>query len=133
AGLDFDALAGRRSSILVRSRSRPRRRPRTRAQRRVILQRSGIFVAILALAAIALGLAFAGSPSRLASGVRIAGVDVGGKTARQARSILARRASELSAVPVTFRVGSRTWSLVPRRLGIRVDWGRSEVDTSELQ
>jgi vancomycin resistance protein YoaR len=98
----------------------------------VILQRSGILVAVLALAAIALGLAFAGSPSRLASGVRIAGVDVGGKTSREARSILARRASQLSAVPVTFRAGSRTWRLEPRRLGIRVDWGAA-VDAVRRQ
>jgi vancomycin resistance protein YoaR len=98
----------------------------------VILQRSGILVAVLALAAIALGLAFAGSPSRLASGVRIAGVDVGGKTSREARSILSRRASQLSAVPVTFRVGSRTWKLEPRRLGIRVDWGAA-VDAVRRQ
>src|SRR5438105_10313063 len=131
-GLDFLALPGRRSSILVRSRSRPKRRPRTRAQRRVLLQRSVILAALLALAATALGLAFAGSPSRLASGVRIAGVDVGGKTAHQARSILARRAREVSAVPVTFRVGSRTWRLEPRRLGVRVDWSAA-VDAVRRQ
>jgi vancomycin resistance protein YoaR len=98
----------------------------------VLLQRAAILGAILALVAIALGLAFAGSPSRLASGVRIAGVDVGGKTARQARAILARRAGDLSAVPVTFRVGSRTWRLEPRRLGIRVDWGAA-VDAVRRQ
>ena len=98
----------------------------------MILQRSAILVALLALAATALGLAFAGSPSRLASGVRIAGVDVGGKTAHQARSILARRAREVSAVPVTFRVGSRTWRLEPRRLGVRVDWSAA-VDAVRRQ
>jgi vancomycin resistance protein YoaR len=98
----------------------------------VLLQRAAILGAILALVAIALGLAFAGSSSRLASGVRIAGVDVGGKTARQARAILARRAGDLSAVPVTFRVGSRTWRLEPRRLGIRVDWGAA-VDAVRRQ
>ena len=74
-----------------------------------------------------LGLAFAGSPSRLANGVRIAGIDVGGRTPRQARSILERRADALASVPVTFRVGSRTWQLQPRHLGIRVDW-RAVVD-----
>src|SRR2546423_13090383 len=131
-GLDFLALPGRRSSILVRSRSRSKRRPRTRAQRRVLLQRSVILVALLALAATVLGLAFAGSPSRLANGVRIAGVDVGGKTAHQARTILARRAAALSAVPVTFRVGSRTWRLEPRRIGIQVDWAAA-VDAVRRQ
>jgi vancomycin resistance protein YoaR len=79
-----------------------------------------------------LGLAFAGSPSRLANGVRIAGVDVGGKTPRQARSILERRADELASVPVTFRVGSRTWQLQPRHLGIRVDW-HAAVDAVRRQ
>ncbi len=80
----------------------------------------------------ALGLAFAGSPSRLASGVRIAGIDVGGKTPHQARSILQRRADTLASVPVIFRVGSRTWELQPRHLGIRVDWGAA-VDAVRRQ
>jgi len=79
-----------------------------------------------------LGLAFAGSPSRLANGVRIAGVDVGGRTPHQARSILERRADALASVPVTFRVGSRTWQLQPRHLGIRVDWGAA-VDAVRRQ
>jgi vancomycin resistance protein YoaR len=79
-----------------------------------------------------LGLAFAGSPSRLASGVRIAGVDVGGKTPHEARSLLQRRADALASVPVTFRVGSRTWELQPRHLGIRVDWGAA-VDAVRRQ
>jgi vancomycin resistance protein YoaR len=92
-----------------------------------------VIVAVLAaLAGMALGLAFAGSPSRLASGVRIAGVDVGGRTPSQARSILERRADELASVPVTFRVGSRTWQLQPRHLGIRVDW-RAAVDAVRRQ
>jgi vancomycin resistance protein YoaR len=79
-----------------------------------------------------LGLAFAGSPSRLANGVRIAGVDVGGKTPRQARSVLQRRSDMLASVPVTFRVGSRTWELQPRHLGIRVDWSAA-VDAVRRQ
>jgi vancomycin resistance protein YoaR len=79
-----------------------------------------------------LGLAFAGSPSRLANGVRIAGVDVGGRTPHQARSILERRADALASVPVTFRVGSLTWQLQPRHLGIRVDWGAA-VDAVRRQ
>ena len=87
---------------------------------------------LAALAGMVLGLAFAGSPSRLANGVRIAGVDVGGKTPRQARSILERRADALASVPVTFRVGSRTWQLQPRHLGIRVDW-HAAVDAVRRQ
>jgi len=121
-------LPARRKYPLVR----PRRRRRTGVQRRLFWQRTAILAALAALAAIVLGLAFAGSPSRLASGVRIAGVDVGGKTPHQARSILERRADALASVPVTFRVGARTWRLEPRHLGIRVDW-RAAVDAVRRQ
>jgi vancomycin resistance protein YoaR len=111
---------------------RPRRRRRTRAQRRVFWQRTAIGASIAALAAVVLGLAFAGSPTRIASGVRIAGVDVGGKTPGQAEGILERRAAALAAVPVAFRVGTHVWNLQPRRLGIQVDWGAA-VDAVRRQ
>jgi len=101
---------------------RPRRRRRTRAQRRVLWQRTIALAALVGLAALVLGLAFAGSPSRLADGVRIAGIDVGGKTTRQAQRALETRANALAAVPVSFRVGSHVWRLEPRRLGVRVEW-----------
>src|SRR2546425_1514161 len=99
--LDFAALPARRRYSVVR----PRTRRRTRVQRRLFWQRTAILAVLAALAAIVLGLAFAGSPSRLASGVRIAGVDVGGKTPHQARSILERRAGALASGPLTFPVG----------------------------
>src|SRR5437879_3455557 len=111
---------------------RPRRRPRTRVQRRVFWQRTAVLTALAALAALVLGLAFAGSPTRLADGVRIAGIDVGGKTTRQARRALQARATALEAVPVSFRVGSHVWRLEPRRLGIRVDWDAA-VDAVQRQ
>ncbi|MGB8004882.1 MAG: VanW family protein [Gaiellaceae bacterium] len=112
--------------------SRPPRRRKTRAQQRLFWQRLVIVATLAALAAVVLGLAFAGSPSRLGNGVRIAGVDVGGKTPGQARAILQSRAKALAGVPVTFRVGSRTWRLEPRRLGIEVDWGAA-VDSVRRQ
>src|SRR6476659_9001771 len=130
ARLDFPALPARRRYSLVRP--RPRRRRRTHAQRRQLWQRAAIVAVLAALAGMVLGLAFAGSPSRLANGVRIAGVYVGGKTPRQARTILERRADALASVPVTFRVGSRTWQLQPRHLGIRVDW-HAAVDAVRRQ
>ncbi|MDQ2966857.1 MAG: VanW family protein [Actinomycetota bacterium] len=98
----------------------------------MLWQRVAILAALAALAGMALGLAFAGSPSRLANGVRIAGVDVGGRTPSQARSILERRAGALASVPVTFRVGLRTWQLQPRHLGVRVDWSAA-VDAVRRQ
>jgi vancomycin resistance protein YoaR len=107
-------------------------RRRTRAQRRILWQRTAIATAIAALAAVVLGLAFAGSPSRLANGVQIAGVDVGGKTPGQAERILKEKSDSLSATPVTFRVGQHVWRLQPRRLGIQVDWSAA-VDAVRRQ
>jgi vancomycin resistance protein YoaR len=121
-------LPARRKTLL----DRPRRRRRTRAQRRVFWQRTAILAAIAALAAVVLGLAFAGSPSRIADGVRIAGVDVGGMTTKQAERILREKADSLAAVPVTFRVGRHAWRLQPRRLGIEVDWAAA-VDAVRRQ
>ena len=110
---------------------RPRRR-RTGAQRRVFWQRTAILSAIAALAAIVLGLAFAGSPSRLAGGVRVGGIEVGGKTPKQAERILKAKSEALAAVPVTFRAGTHVWQLEPRRLGIQVDWAAA-VDAVRRQ
>src|SRR5919201_3811651 len=101
---------------------RPRRGRRKRVSRRVFWQRTAVVAGVAALVALVLGLAFAGSPRRLADGVRIAGVEVGGMTPRQAERTLQAKADALASVPVTFRVGSRVWHLEPRRLGVRVDW-----------
>ena len=76
-------------------------------------QRTGILAGLAALAATVLGLVFAGSPSRLAGGVRIAGVDVGGRS-------------------VAAGAGVAAGELQPRHLGIRVDWGAA-VDAVRRQ
>jgi vancomycin resistance protein YoaR len=110
----------------------PRRRRTSRANRRVVLQRAAVVAVLVAIAVIALGLAFAGSPSRLADGVRIAGIDVGGMTPGHARAVLEQRSKDLADDPVIFRVGSRTWALEPRHLGVRVDWGAA-VDAVRRQ
>lgn len=71
---------------------------------------------------VVIGLVYAGSPNRLAAGVKIAGVDVGGLSATEALSRLERRARALQHVPVVFTAGSGRWQISPHRLGIRVDW-----------
>ena len=57
---------------------------------------------VAAVCGAVLGFVFAGSPSRIAGGVKIDGVNVGGLTAGQARAKLERRANALAEVPVTF-------------------------------
>ena len=76
-----------------------------------------------------LGLVFAGSPAKLAEGVRIAGVDVGGLTPRRAERLLERRAAARAQVPVFFTDGTRRFGIRPSQLGIAVDW-RAAVDSA---
>jgi vancomycin resistance protein YoaR len=75
-----------------------------------------------ALTGVIVGLAFAGSPERLASGVHIAGVDVGGLSPAKARALLERRARARENTPVEFRAVGHTWRLSAEQLGVRADW-----------
>jgi vancomycin resistance protein YoaR len=86
----------------------------------------------MTLVALALGLAFAGSPARVPRGVEIAGVQVGGMDADAARATLEHRSRALADVPVTFTADGRTWRLTPSRLGVEVDW-RAAVDAALRQ
>ena len=86
------------------------------------MQRLVVLAIVVAVGCAVLGFVFAGSPSRIASGVKIAGVDVGGLTAGEARTKLERRADALANVPVTFTAAGHEWSLRPVNLGVQVDW-----------
>ena len=77
---------------------------------------------------VAAGVLFAGSPSRIAAGVTVAGVDVGGLTATEAETRLGRLAERYAAVPVVFTAGTERWSLRPERLDLRVDWSAAVAD-----
>ena len=77
---------------------------------------------VLAAGAAVFGFAFAGSPSRIASGVRIDGVDVGGLTAGEAQRKLEGRAAALANLPVTFTAAGHEWRIKPVGLGVDVDW-----------
>jgi vancomycin resistance protein YoaR len=83
-----------------------------------------VLPALAAVGAIALviGLAYAGSPSRIAEGVQVAGVDVGGLKPADARKLLGRKARALFRVPVRFTADGRTWRLTPAQLAVKVDW-----------
>ena len=77
---------------------------------------------LLTLVGAVVGMIFAGSSDRIATGVRIGGVDVGGLTVGEARARLQSRASKLQHVPVVFVSGSHRFEITPARLGVRVDW-----------
>ena len=95
----------------------PARRGRSSRGRRgsLALVRRGWKVAaavivLVVLAAIALGFAYAGSADRIAGGVEVSGVDVGGLTAQQAEQRLTARAQTLSSEQVVFTGAGRRWS-----------------------
>ena len=78
-------------------------RRRRRAQR-LLWRRVAIAAALIALSGILVGVVFAGSPARLADGVRIAGIDVGGMSpgaAKKLRVLLKQPALLLTSVAVT--------------------------------
>ncbi len=107
--------AGSSASVRVRDRRRARAR-RLRAQRLLAL------VAVVVATGVALGLAFAGSSDRIAAGVHVAGVNVGGLTSGEAVNKLEARSRAVANVPVVFSAGGHTWRLRAANLGVEADW-----------
>ena len=108
---------------------RPARTSRSARRRRRAQPRAAVasFLALAALG-ILLGLAFAGSPARLAEGVRVDGVDVGGMQTAAARRLLERKADAVERVPVVFTVGGRSFRISSNELGVGVDWAAAVED-----
>ena len=92
---------------------------------RITLARIALVPALIAVVAICVGYAFAGSADKLAKGIRIGGVDVGGLTPAHARALLAGRAASLAGTPVTFVAAGHTWRIRPLELGVHADWRRA--------
>ena len=82
--------------------------------------------------AVVLGLVFAGSPTTLAQGVTIAGVDVGGMQAKEARALLQRRSDQLASKPVVFVAGGTRYAIRPNELGVEPNW-KAAVDAAQRQ
>ena len=82
---------------------------------------------MLALAAIAvlLGLAFAGSPSTIAKGVSIDGVDVGGMKTKDATALLDRRTARLANRPLVFTAAGKRFPIRALELGVQPDWAHA--------
>jgi len=94
-----------------------RERPLWLAARWALLALAGAVV----LAAL-VGQVFAGSPSRLAGGVTIAGVDVGGLPADEALARLEAQAAALAHEPVAFTAAGQRFEIEAAQLGVRADW-----------
>ena len=82
-----------------------------------------VFLALsLVAAAVVLGLVFAGSPTKIAGGVRIDGVDVGGLEATDARKLLEAKSARLAQQPVVFTASGKRFPIRPTELGVEPDW-----------
>src|SRR2546422_5485315 len=107
------ALARRRSPLRTR---------RRRSTQHLLWRRVAVAVGVIALVAVALGLAFSGSPATLPEGVRIAGVDVGGLTPDAAKRDLEQRSRALPEAPLarkTKRLDSTAGDKRSTPIGIR--------------
>jgi len=96
--------------------------PRRRGRGRPALLRLGLSAALVGLIALLVGLAYAGSRQELASGTRVAGVDVGGLTQRQAVERLEQRFAEVADDPVTFVGDNTSFSFAANQLAVEPDW-----------
>jgi lipoprotein-anchoring transpeptidase ErfK/SrfK len=73
--------------------------------------------ALVAAALLVALLLFAATPARVAAGVLVAGVDVGGASETEA----ARLISDLAARPINLIDGDRQWQIGPADFGVRAD------------
>ena len=81
-----------------------------------------VSLTLLAVLTALVGLAFAGSSVRIADGVQIAGVEVGGLTKNEARALLERRFDGVARVPVVFTAGGEEYPIKATTLGVEADW-----------
>ena len=82
----------------------------------------GATAGALLIALLAVGVVFAGPTDRIAAGVTVADLNVGGLKADQAEQKLAARARRLASVPIAFKAGGRSWPIAPAQIALRVDW-----------
>jgi vancomycin resistance protein YoaR len=77
---------------------------------------------ILLVVLLLIGLAYAGSSSRLAEGTTVAGVDVGGMTRTQAVALLRDEFRTVSSRQVEFVAADTTFPLAADQLGVEPNW-----------
>ena len=94
--------------------------------------RIGILALIAGVPIVVVPLVFAGSPTKLATGTRIAGIDVGGLSPSAATKLLDRRFAAVASTPVTFVGAGRQFTIVPSSFGVTVD-SAAAVTAAERQ
>src|SRR5439155_7565114 len=99
-----------------------RRRRQARVRR---LRRLAVVGVIVLVGALVFGFAYQGSSARIAAGVRVDGVDVGGLTSAEAQKLLRKRFATVAKQPLVVHAGGRTFAVTAGRLGVLPDWKRA--------
>ena len=87
-----------------------------------MLRRLVVVAVALAALVVVLGLVFAGSPTTIARGVTIDGIDVGGLEVTDARKLLQQRSNAVQNAPVVFTAAGRRYPIRAVELGVEPDW-----------
>jgi vancomycin resistance protein YoaR len=96
-----------------------------------VVRRAALAGGVVVVLAIVGASALAGSPSHLAAGTKIAGLDVSGLSVDAARARLEQRADALAHRHVTFLAGGKSFELTPSQLGVRPAWNAALRRASE--
>ena len=107
-------------------------RRRRAARRRLVWQWSLLCAFLLAIAALVVGLTFAGSAKTLPPGATIAGVSLDGLTTGEAVAKLEARYDALKTSPVVFTAGPRRFGIRPNEMVLEIDW-RAAVESARRQ
>ena len=97
-------------------------RARRRRQSVLVLQRVGVALVLLVAVVAIVGLAFAGSRAKLAGGIKIGALDVGGLTQQEAIAKLRARERTLENMQVAFVAAGTTTRYSASQLGVQADW-----------
>lgn len=82
----------------------------------------------LVVAGVVLGFVFAGSAARIAEGVRVDGVDVGGLKANDALALLQEKALAVANTPIVFVASGHRFPIRAAELGVQADWRSAIAD-----
>jgi vancomycin resistance protein YoaR len=97
-----------------------RRQRQARARR---IRRISLAAVLVVLAGVIIAsLVYAGSPAKLARGVQIDGVDVGGLSTAEATRLLERRSRAVLRTPVSFVVAGHSFRVKASDVGLRPEW-----------
>src|SRR2546425_3971298 len=103
---------------------------RNRQARARVAKRVGFSLAFVLAVFLGVGFAFAGSGGRIADGVKVNGVDVGGLSSSEAEHRLSQVAVQFARRPLAVHVGKRTFRVTPSQLGVDPDWHAAVASAS---